>query len=56
MSMRDFIRKVLFLTSCAAVMIFSAGCATSDPDRESDMPWNMPQSWEGAPSIPGMNQ
>ena len=28
-----------------------AGCAS--PQSESDLPWNMPQSWESAPSLPG---
>lgn len=30
----------------------AAGCA-STRDRDSDIPWNAPQSWEGAPIIPG---
>ena len=29
---------------------FLCGCATT----ESDMPWNVPQPWEGSPTIPGM--
>ena len=29
-----------------------AGCASSG---DSDMPWNQPQPWEGAPSIPGFS-
>ena len=28
-----------------------AGCASARD--ESDLPWNMPQSWESAPSLPG---
>lgn len=27
-----------------------AGCATTD--RESDLPWNVSQPWESAPSMP----
>jgi len=27
------------------------GCATAN--RDSDLPWNMQQPWETAPSIPG---
>lgn len=34
-----------------AVCLLMAGCATTD----GDIPWNSPQPWEGAPSIPGMN-
>jgi len=34
-----------------ALLVWSgAGCAT--PHDESDLPWNMPQSWESAPSLP----
>ncbi len=35
-----------------ALGLVSGGCATNS---DSDMPWNQPQSWEGAPSIPGFN-
>jgi hypothetical protein len=31
------------------------GCETTEQNRESDIPWNQPQPWEGAPGIPGMN-
>lgn len=30
----------------------AGGCVT---DADSDMPWNTPQSWEGAPGIPGLS-
>jgi len=33
----------------------ASGCATRDPDAESDIPWNAPQSWEGSPYIPGLD-
>jgi len=46
-------KLVLFLLASIAYLAVS-GCATTDPDRESDLPWNMPQSWEGSPAIPGM--
>ena len=36
-----------FLGACLA---FGAGCATTD--RESDLPWNMTQPWETAPTLP----
>lgn len=40
----------------SALALLSAGCATNrSPDEESDMPWNMPQPWESAPSLPGMD-
>lgn len=33
-------------------LLLMAGCAT---DNDSSMPWNTPQSWEGAPGIPGFS-
>ncbi len=41
--------------SCLVVLIgllLAGGCATN---ADSDMPWNTPQSWEGAPGIPGLS-
>lgn len=32
-------------------LLMAGGCATGD----SEMPWNTPQSWEGAPGIPGLS-
>ena len=34
--------------------LLGAGCVTTAPD--SDIPWNTPQPWETAPSIPGLNR
>jgi hypothetical protein len=51
--------KPSFLFRLAAVVLiavfagFITGCATTD---ESTIPWNTPQSWEGAPALPGLNQ
>jgi len=39
---------------CISLALVS-GCATTPEDEESDLPWNMPQQWEGAPMIPGFN-
>lgn len=46
-------RILAFVLGLAMLMAVS-GCATTDPERESDLPWNMPQSWEGSPAIPGL--
>ncbi|NLG36210.1 MAG: hypothetical protein GX548_12745 [Lentisphaerae bacterium] len=43
------IRPVLAVLLCA-VALGLAGCATTD--AESDLPWNMTQPWETAPSMP----
>ena len=34
-----------------ALLGCTVGCGT--PGRDSDLPWNMQQPWETAPSIPG---
>ena len=41
----------LLLLVCAVAVL--TGCASTDPDVQSDIPWNAPQPWEGAPGIPG---
>jgi hypothetical protein len=43
-----------FILLLAGGVLFASGCATADPDRESDLPWATPAPWEGAPGIPGM--
>lgn len=49
-------RKIQWLMGCLAVatMCLAAGCASMDPDAESDLPWNTPQPWEGSPGLPGL--
>jgi hypothetical protein len=41
--------RLLLLASALCVGV--AGCATAGGD--SDLPWNMQQPWETAPTIPG---
>jgi len=48
-------RSFAIIIAFAIISAFLTGCAAMDPGRESDMPWNTPQSWEGSPMIPGMN-
>jgi hypothetical protein len=51
--MRVFVSKwIVGLMALAALL--AAGCATYD-NEESEIPWNAPQDWEGAPMIPGMD-
>ena len=45
--------RYLALFILLAGLSFMAGCAS---ETDSSMPWNTPQSWEGAPSIPGFSQ
>jgi len=42
---------VVGIVCVAAACLLMAGCTTA----EGDIPWNSPQPWEGAPTIPGMN-
>ena len=51
-------KTVLFLLVLGSAAFFVGGCATpggDDDDNGSDLPWNTPQPWEGAPSIPGLD-
>ena len=43
-------RRLLALLAAAGVLGAAAGCAS--PDAESDLPWNMSQPWESAPTLP----
>ena len=44
------------LVGMVALSALLAGCATTDGEYESDLPWNTPQTWEGSPAIPGFDQ
>ena len=44
------VRWLLAFISLAGLILANAGCASLD--AESDLPWNMSQPWESAPSIP----
>lgn len=45
-----------FVVAVAWASALFYGCATTNLDHdESELPWNTPQSWEGAPSIPGLS-
>ena len=45
------LHRWLALVAAAGFALAAAGCAT--PSDESELPWNMPQSWESAPALPG---
>jgi hypothetical protein len=42
--------RLMVLLVMAVGLCLAGGCAT---ENDSDMPWNTPQPWEGAPGIPG---
>ena len=46
-------RHWLFLALLALTTVLATGCATSNPDDVSTIPWNRPQDWEGAGALGG---
>lgn len=44
--------RLALLLSLGAIALALTACTT--PDEESELPWNMPQQWENAPGIPGL--
>ncbi len=42
--------KSILLGCVLLVVAFAAGCATT---QDGDMPWNVPQPWEGTMGLPG---
>jgi hypothetical protein len=51
--------NVLFcLVILGLAVIGVGGCKTAgvnEDENGSDLPWNTPQPWEGAPAIPGLD-
>ncbi len=48
-------RRFILLAALALLSVSLQGCATAGGDEDaSELPWNTPQSWEAAPSIPGL--
>ena len=45
--------KFLYILACG-LLIGLQGCSSTKDS--SDIPWNVPQPWEGTPTIPGGNQ
>ena len=43
-------RRLLALLAAAGFCLAGLGCASTQD--ESDLPWNMPQAWESAPTLP----
>ncbi len=50
-------RNLLFALPALLLAISFSACVSTpvDPDADSDLPWNVQQSWEGAPGIPGFD-
>ncbi len=45
---------ILYLAIAGLLLLLVAGGCATTADDDSDLPWNVRQPWEGAPSIPGM--
>jgi len=52
--MKQMVSRILAVVLLGSLSGFVAGCASTDEGRESELPWNVPQTWEGSPTIPGM--
>lgn len=48
--------RCVAVAGVAMWLILQTGCATPTDRRDSDIPWNQPQPWEGSPFIPGMDR
>ncbi len=46
-------RAVIAVWVGVTALLWTAGCATTDPDTESELPWNRQQAWEGQLLMPG---
>lgn len=51
---KQFVRYFVGLLLAVVAGVVLCSCATPDLD-DSELPWNTPQSWEGSPMMPGMN-
>lgn len=47
-------RIILLVATMAAGLALVSGCATSNDDNVSSIPWDRPQQWEGAGALGGM--
>lgn len=47
-------RFFLYVLGCLACGWLMCGCGTLGK-HDSELPWNTPQPWESAPTIPGLN-
>ena len=46
---------ILFVLGLSAFFLSSCATVDGNDDSGSDLPWNTPQPWESAPSIPGLD-
>jgi hypothetical protein len=46
-------RTILLLAAMATGLALVSGCATTNDDNVSSIPWDRPQQWEGAGALGG---
>ena len=44
-------RTILFMAVTVTGLALVGGCATTNDDNVSSIPWNRPQSWEGTGAL-----
>jgi len=47
--------SILLVLGFCALSLSSCATVDNNDDSGSDLPWNTPQPWESAPSIPGLD-
>ena len=47
-------RTILLLAAMATGLVLVSGCATTNDDNVSSIPWDRPQQWEGAGALGGL--
>ncbi|MGO9245833.1 MAG: hypothetical protein ACLPT4_09765 [Verrucomicrobiia bacterium] len=46
-------RTILLLAAMAPGLVLTSGCATTNDDNVSSIPWDRPQQWEGSGALGG---
>jgi hypothetical protein len=46
-------RTILLLAAMATGLVLVSGCATTNGDNVSSIPWDRPQQWEGSGALGG---
>ena len=44
-------RTILLMALAATSLALGSGCATTNDENVSSIPWNRPQSWEGSGAL-----
>jgi len=44
--MKFFTAHLILLAALVFLVVFSSGCASTEPDNASVRPWNSPEGWQ----------